>query len=630
MATHSGIWFCDLRRPDNLSDALQGWMSPEGMTALLKRGEAAADKALLTEPFKYGFILRFYQQDAILATEAAIARGQREILLAMATGTGKTKTCIALIYRLLKLKRFRRILFLVDRSSLGEQAANSFKDTRMENLITFADAFGIKELDEAIAESATGVHLATIQGMVKRVLYPSEKSTPPPIDEYDCIIVDECHRGYLLDREMSDTELSFRSYDDYVSKYRSVLDYFAAVKIGLTATPALHTSEIFGTPVFTYGYREAVIDGFLIDHDPPFKIHTELSKKGIIWKKGEEVQVYRSDTSEIELAKAPDLIHMEIDKFNRKVITRPFNKAVCEYLATEIDPAASGKTLIFCANDAHADLVVDLLKKAFKKQYGAVDDDAVIKITGTADKPLKLIRRYKNERHPNVAVTVDLLTTGIDVPEITNIVFLRRVNSRILFDQMLGRATRRCDEIDKETFRVFDAVGIYDALQGMTAMRPVVVDPSISFSQLCREITEVPTEEARSLVRDQLLAKLQRKKRHLSDTAVPRHRDGRQLWRYPVGGRRSPTQGHAHAHQSTLRHQEGRRTPRPHRFHLPHQQQAVLPPPAHLSHRPSHYQPVPHHREHRQARHRPELNHRSVQCDGLPALLKYHKSGRRA
>lgn len=205
LATHSGIWFCDLRRPDNLSDALQGWMSPEGMTALLKRDEAAADKALLTEPFKYGFILRFYQQGAILATEAAIARGQREILLAMATGTGKTKTCIALIYRLLKLKRFRRILFLVDRSSLGEQAANSFKDTRMENLITFADAFGIKELDEAIAESATGVHLATIQGMVKRVLYPSEKSTPPPIDEYDCIIVDECHRGYLLDRELRTT-----------------------------------------------------------------------------------------------------------------------------------------------------------------------------------------------------------------------------------------------------------------------------------------------------------------------------------------------------------------------------------------------------------------------------------------
>lgn len=520
LATHSGIWFCDLRRPENLAEALQGWYTPEGLTALFKRDEDAAHQQLAAETFDYGFTVRFYQQAAILKTESEIAKGTRELLLAMATGTGKTKTCIALIYRLLKTKRFRRILFLVDRSALGEQAANAFKDTRMENLNTFAAVFGIKELGEQAPDSDTAVHLATIQGMVQRVLYPSEANPPPAVDQYDCIIVDECHRGYLLDREMSETEQTFRSFDDYVSKYRRVLDYFSAVKIGLTATPALHTSEIFGLPVFTYSYREAVIDDYLIDHDPPFKIETELSTKGIVWKKGEEVKVYKRDTSEIELANAPDEIKIEIDQFNRKVITKAFNRVVCEYLAREIDPASSQKTLIFCANDAHADLVVDLLKKAFKSQYGSVDDDSVIKITGTADKPLQLIRRFKNERNPNVAVTVDLLTTGIDVPAICNIVFLRRVNSRILFDQMLGRATRRCDEIGKETFRVFDAVGIYDALQGLTAMRPVVQDPNISFTQLTRELTEAPTEEALELVRDQFVAKLQRKKRHLTEKAA--------------------------------------------------------------------------------------------------------------
>ncbi|MCX6880676.1 MAG: helicase-related protein [Verrucomicrobia bacterium] len=193
---------------------------------------------------------------------------------------------------------------------------------------------------------------------------------------------------------------------------------------------------------------------------------------------------------------------------------------VCEYLATELDPASPQKTLIFCANDAHADLVVRLLKVAFKDVYGTVDDDAVIKITGTADRPLHLTRRFKNERNPNVAVTVDLLTTGVDVPKICNLVFLRRVNSRILFDQMLGRATRLCPEISKETFRVFDAVGIYEALQCLTAMKPVVIDPAISFTQLTLELCDAPTEEARSLVRDQFVAKLQRKKRHLSETAV--------------------------------------------------------------------------------------------------------------
>ena len=339
------------------------------------------------------------------------------------------------------------------------------------------------------------------------------------MDQYDCIIVDECHRGYLLDRELSDTELTFRSFDDYISKYRRVLDYFAAVKIGLTATPALHTTEIFGAPIYTYSYREAVIDGFLVDHEPPFKIKTELSEKGIIWEKGDEIEIYKSDTSEIELHTTPDQITIEIENFNRKVITESFNRVVCEYLAKEIDPAAPGKTLIFCATDVHADLVVKLLKEAFKEQYGTVDDDAVIKITGTADKPLQLIRRYKNEIYPNVAVTVDLLTTGIDVPTISNLVFLRRVNSRILYDQMMGRATRLCPEIGKESFRIFDAVGIYESIQGVTAMRPVVVDPSISFTQLTQELSTAPTEEARALVRDQLVAKIQRKKRHLSDKA---------------------------------------------------------------------------------------------------------------
>jgi type I restriction enzyme R subunit len=213
----------------------------------------------------------------------------------MATGTGKTKTCIALIYRLLKTKRFRRILFLVDRSALGEQAANAFKETRMENLNTFAEIFGIKEIDEQKPDTATAVHIATIQGMVQRVLFPSENNPPPAVDQYDCIIVDECHRGYLLDREMSETEQTFRSFEDYVSKYRRVIDYFSAVKIGLTATPALHTTEIFGPPIFTYSYREAVIDGFLIDHDPPFKITTDLSESGIVWQQGDEVELFKGN-----------------------------------------------------------------------------------------------------------------------------------------------------------------------------------------------------------------------------------------------------------------------------------------------------------------------------------------------
>lgn len=518
LATKSGVWCCDLRRSGNLAHALHGWYTPEGLMALLKRDERRAHDQLRKATFAYGFALRDYRQAAIRAAEAVIEQGRRELLLAMATGTGKTKTCIALIYRLLKAQRFRRVLFLVDRSALGEQAGNACKDTGMESLQTFADIFGIQELAQTAPDTDTAVHIATVQGMVQRVLYPPEDGVPPPVDRYDCIVVDECHRGYLLDRELSNTELGFRGFDDYISQYRRVLDYFDAVKIGRTATPALHTTQIFGAPIYTYGYREAVIDGFLIDHEPPLQISTELSATGIRWKVGERVQVYDPRSQQIDLFTTPDEIRLDIEDFNRKVVTEAFNCAICHFLARELDPSSRQKTLIFCVTDAHADLVVHLLKEAFRAQYGEVDDDAVIKITGTADQPLQLIRRYRNERQPNVAVTVDLLTTGIDVPEICNLVFLRRVNSRILFEQMLGRATRPCDAIGKETFRIFDAVRLYEALQPWTDMRPVVVDPAASFSQLAAELATVTAEAERALVRDQFVAKLQRRKRSLGET----------------------------------------------------------------------------------------------------------------
>lgn len=523
LETKSGIWFCDLRQSDNLGVALDGWYTPQGLAALLKRDAARAHAELAKTPFDYGFALRDYQQDAILAAERAIANGQRALLLAMATGTGKTKTCIALIYRLLKAQRFHRVLFLVDRAALGEQAAGAFNDTRMENLQSFADTFGIEELADTTPATATKVHLATIQGMVQRVLYPAQDVGAPPVDQYDCIVVDECHRGYLLDRELSDTEMRFRGFDDYISKYRRVLDYFDAVKIGLTATPALHTANIFGAPIYSYEYREAVIDGYLVDYEPPYQIHTDLSDHGITWEAHQTIQVYDTKSAQIDLFTTPDEITLNVEDFNSKVITEAFNQAVCDYLAQELDPASPRKTLIFCINNDHADLLVKCLKIAFAAHYGSVDDDAVIKITGAADQPLKLIRRYKNEQLPNVAVTVDLLTTGIDVPSICNLVFLRQVGSRILFDQMMGRATRPCtfdDNDAKGPFRVFDAVRMFESIGDMTKMKPVVVDPKISFTQLADEIASADADDVRQLVREQFLAKLQSKKRHLSESAA--------------------------------------------------------------------------------------------------------------
>src|SRR5690606_41858004 len=134
--------------------------------------------------------------------------------------------------------------------------------------------------------------------------------------------------------------------------------------------------------------------------------------------------------------------------------------------------------------------------------------------------PLQLSRRFRKERQPGIAVTVDLLTTGIDVPAISNLVFLRRVRSRILYEQMLGRATRLCTDINKERFRIFDAVDLYSAIADATDMKPVVVNPSVSFEQLTHELLEVSDEAARSTVLEELLAKLQRKKQRLQGEAA--------------------------------------------------------------------------------------------------------------
>lgn len=482
----SGVWFRDVRRPQNHAEALAGWHTPDGLSTLLDIDVDAAEAQLSAEPFSY-LHLRDYQIKAIQAIESALGAGKRECLVAMATGTGKTRTTIGLVYRLLKAKRFNRVLFLVDRNTLGEQAQNAFKDARLEQNQLFTEIYDLKELDDVVPDSATKVHVATVQGMVNRLFGPEGQHIP--IDRYDCVIVDEAHRGYTLDREMGEGELEFRSEADYISSYRRVLDQFDAVKIALTATPAQHTTQIFGLPVYTYSYREAVVDGWLIDHDPPVRFVTQLAQNGIHFKSGDEVAVFKPSGT-VEQQVLPDELDFEIDHFNRLVITEKFNQVVCKELAQHLDVFGREKTLIFCANDAHADLVVHLLKKALEDVHGPINDKAVLKITGRSDKPSQLVRLFKNDQLPQIVATVDLLTTGIDVPEICNLVFMRRVRSRILYEQMLGRATRLCPDIGKESFKIYDAVNLYQALDPVSTMKPVVRDVSVPLEQLFAELAD--------------------------------------------------------------------------------------------------------------------------------------------
>ena len=211
--TKSGIWFLDLRQPDNNPKALRGWMSPTGMLELLEKDISARNQELQKMSYdllrdKDGLNLRAYQIRAIEEAEKAIINGQNSILLAMATGTGKTRTILGMIYRFLKTGRFRRILFLVDRTALGEQAADVFREVKLEDLMTLDDIYNIKGLEDKDIDRETRIQVATVQSMVKRILYNSE-DTMPAVSDFDLVIIDEAHRGYILDKEMGENEILY-------------------------------------------------------------------------------------------------------------------------------------------------------------------------------------------------------------------------------------------------------------------------------------------------------------------------------------------------------------------------------------------------------------------------------------
>lgn len=515
LATKSGTWFWDARIAGAVPRALVEWFSPRDLTERLEQTVGAPPTAVADRELGVTG-LRPYQQDAIAAIEDAVGRGQNHILIAMATGTGKTRLAIALMYELLRTSRFRRILFLVDRNALGRQTRDAMSATDTNGFLKFDQVFPVADMATKFPEATDRVHVATVQAMVRRVFDDSGADRPTP-GTYDLIIVDEAHRGYTLDAELREEDLGFRTLDDYLSAYRRVLDYFDATKVALTATPALHTRDIFGPPVFHYGYRQAVIDGWLIDHRPPRRITTALSQTGISFEPGEQVNIVDTRTGQVDLFDLEDQVDFEVAQFNRKVHTRAFNRAVAEAIATECPPDQPGKTLLFATRDDHADILVDELLAALTAEYGPQPHDLVEKITGSIDRPNDRIKAFKNDPRPKYVVTVDLLTTGIDVPAITNLVFVRRVNSRILYDQMIGRATRRCDAIGKDYFRIFDAVDIYANLQDVTDMRPVVVDPALTFATLLGDLDRADDDVDRAFVRDQIVVKLRQRIRHIDE-----------------------------------------------------------------------------------------------------------------
>ncbi|OEF06030.1 type I restriction-modification system endonuclease [Vibrio genomosp. F10] len=487
--SQSGIWCANA--DGTKQHVLSAFHSPQDIQAKLCKNRKKSLEWLETHDKKELDLFK-PSELAVDAIEDAIEAGQENLLVAMATGTGKTRVAGATMYRLLTSGLCRNALFLVDRRSLGTQAVNSFKEYRIRQM-PLADHYNLYELGEKTDQAGDKpwIQIATVQSL--SLMLQSENNPLTP-GMYDCIIVDEAHRGYNEDAEQTEGEMLFRDQAEYQSKYRQVIDYFDALKIGLTATPATNTMKIFGKPIYEYRFNQAVLDGRLVDQEPPIIIDTELTQQGVQFDKGTTVE--QLVDGEIIEGVLPEELNIDISGFNRKVLVPEFNRAVCNALPEYIDPTQAAKTLVFCVNDIHADEVVNMLRDTYRDKLGDEVDDAIIKITGKSasgdSKQIEsLITRYRKERLPNIVVTVDLLTTGIDVRPISNLVFLRQVKSRILYEQMKGRATRTCDEINKQTFRIFDAVNLTETIERLGAdnlMKPVVTKPNLSLEQLVEEM----------------------------------------------------------------------------------------------------------------------------------------------
>ncbi len=261
------------------------------------------------------------------------------------------------------------------------------------------------------------------------------------------------------------------------------------LKDGRPACPNSDKKEI------VFGAGSVTVDGYLVDHHAPIHIATELSENGIHYEKGDTAILLDPETGEIEnSATLADELDFDLGDFNRTIITEGFNRAVLGAIAKNFDPTErqQGKMLIFAENDQHADLIVRLLREIYEGQAPAA---AIRKITGTIEngsqkKIREAVQHFKNEQYPSIVVTVDLLTTGVDVPEITTLVFLRRVKSRTLFEQMLGRATRLCPAIKKEAFDIYDPIGTYAALEKVSNMKPVAASPKETFGRLLDGLEE--------------------------------------------------------------------------------------------------------------------------------------------
>jgi len=495
--------FRDLRDPDSRSRRVFAFHRPETLRDWLREKDTLRGRLRSLPPLVKGD-LRGCQFTAIKNLERSFAEARPRALIQMATGAGKTYTAVTNSYRLIKHAKARRILFLVDRNNLGRQAFREFRNYRTpDDGRRLEELYIIQHMNSNVVDESSKVCITTIQrlySMLKGEDYDEEsgetslyevpeKNIVPkeveynqeiPIESFDFIITDECHRSIY-------------------NLWSQVLEYFDAFIVGLTATPSHDTLGFFNQNlVMEYSHEKAVADGVNVGYDV-YHIETAITRDGSsipkdasvkkrdmmtrreLWELMDEPYEYDKESLDRDVV-APDQIRTVVRTFKEK-------------LFTEIFPGRKEvpKTIVFSKNDQHADDILGIIREEFSK-----GNDFAKKITykTTGEKPENLIKNFRNSPLPRIVVSVDMIATGTDIRPVECLLFMRDIRSRVYFEQMKGRGTRIISDTElhavspdayrKTHFVVVDAVGVTDS--DKTDSRPLDRNPSVSFKDIVQRL----------------------------------------------------------------------------------------------------------------------------------------------
>ena len=505
--------FTNVLEPDARSRSVFSFHRPEELIRLACKEQQVRALLKRMPPLEPKGLWRV-QQESIVKLEDSLANNRPRALIQMATGSGKTFTAVNFCYRLIKHADAKRILFLVDRNNLGRQTLNEFQQFRGPfSEYTFTEEYGVQHLTDRSVSTTAKVCITTIQRLYSlltnkpfddiseeesmfeapalsliREPLPVKYNAAIPIEAFDFICIDECHRSIY-------------------NAWRQVLDYFDAFLIGLTATPTKQTMGFFKENlVHDYSHDQAVIDNVNVGFEV-YRIETEITKNGATLVREPDVFIPHRDRRtkrlkyrelDEDLAYSPTALDRDVVADNQiRLVVTTFRDKLPEIFPgrTEVP-----KTLVFAKTDQHAEDIVEIIRQEFGK-----GNDFCQKITSksTGKKPEELLSDFRNSFYPRVAVTVDMIATGTDVKPLECLVFMRNVKSLGYFEQMKGRGCRVIDPHAlqsvtpdakaKTRFVIVDCVGVCE--QEKMTTTPLDRMPKVSLPQLLQMVAQGATNE---------------------------------------------------------------------------------------------------------------------------------------